>query len=633
MDISKITDYNLLREAFIALDKSGDGHVSQEEAQEDVVKYDMDHNHSVELWEYMEAVNQETKREIFNGYEVFAGRKAYELYGSLLKYLEKKSDWSARSDLAHGKIVTTDTRLYTRDLSMPFLSFMYDCARLGIEANRIFELIYKVFKYDRVGENGIAVISSLLKIGATDEEISKCIEAANHTYFIEYLPALIGQMQALGFSKSEILAWIENKSKLFEEANYILSKDYRSGALAETFKNAAVITSLRELGFNNSEIISLIGPYRDISGIPVDIIKEALVRGMQKKDLASFAAAAKGIPDGLPQAYSLLIDSNFPKSLAIETLLDLAKNQRVKEFADNYILIYSLSDKRFKMKPPQIASFLKELSPLIDFGSIASVLISQLLFDGWDANEVIKYFKSIREITKESPDLAANYLIGLSCYLYFNHFSYSDSTKTAIQLLINEFSSILNPPSPSQMFKDYPDLMNEFALVLNPPQELMSAVSRKLIDRYLLNMFYMAINENDGKEINKVIKLIKEINNFRDPRLDILKYLDVAKKIIPTEIPHRAFSKIVRIDGLTVIIPKGEETNFVVLPGSVKIENNRIKVEYFNRKNFIAVFETPIETVIYADKLIRASEMLPQELFNSFDKKNNGKRYRCKYNA
>ena len=255
--ISRITDFNSLKQAFLRLDKSGNGHVSPKEAPEDISRYDKDHNNSVELWEYMEAANQETKKEIFKPYEIEANKSAYKLFNATLEYLLKSpQSMILTAEARSGKLIVIDNAGNSPDLTVPFLIFLNGYARLGLDEPRLFDLAKYFFGNDPVTDPRVFDATlSLIKIEATNEDVINYLKGPDLCFTIGSLPGVIDQMLVLGFNKNEILACFANLAYQFKNTNYTVKRAFYSQLFKEMLENPEPILIPGSAQFKGRQII------------------------------------------------------------------------------------------------------------------------------------------------------------------------------------------------------------------------------------------------------------------------------------------------------------------------------------------------------------------------------------------
>ena len=563
--ISEIKDYNSLRAAFLKLDTSYDGKIDKKESEEDVNKYDKDKNDSVELWEYMEAVNREVKNQIFKNYEIEANKKAYELFKSLL---EESSLQPKCPGYDHG------------NYKVPLLEFLQKAIELGIEKARILKLADRLFSNScfLLKEEYLREFISLLRIGATDEEVLEILPEGGK------FPNLIDELYELGFEKKEIL----NYSK-YAVRVAMRSFPYLLFPKEEEFFEPA--RELKLLGFKSREIVNLATQTDSLDDRKVDIIRGLIVAGMPKTDILKCVSSVKQTLDNLPKAYEILMTNKFPKEMALKLLLDLDKKENLSILLD-YPEIISPLLRFFKNNKHQLIEYLINLPK--EIGHSASFL-QLMLNNGWDINSINNILDFISDTSKKLSGDEKKYL--------------SDQVIAAVKEV-----------------EAYKTEKNFWVVLDNIAENIRISGTQNLKETFYLAHFTFALYVGYEDFLWYPQSILKDYImslQTQNTKLKLLKTLP--EKFKPSLKFGKILSKIISVNGITIIAADENNYDPVIIPGSVTLGQNEIGVNRFNRKNFKAVFEVCPEAkmanIKASDALYEASNILPEEFFHSFDRK------------
>jgi DNA-binding transcriptional regulator YhcF (GntR family) len=594
--ISNITDFNSLKQAFLKLDTSLDGHISSQESADDIQEYDQDNNSSVEIWEYMAAANQETKNGIFRNYEIEADKKAYQIFSKYLISLPE----TRRDDITN-TFGCTGTCV---NQVVPLIEFAQAALQLGVEESRILGLM----PYDDR-------TPSLLRIGANDNEIMTILSyLGTFPEAREGLDNYIETLWGSGFDKNEIIARLKN---IFEEAAKIgplRREHFYSNGLAVKFyphrPGKELVDALKSSGFDNDEVLSLRRKIfsfidnntgddyfsKDEQEKLLTAIRELLVAGVSKNDILEYANATEQMPNILPGIYSSLIANDPNKDRALKLVTDLTRKGNLKLLSDYpEIVLYLLNS--YKLETKIIWDFLSGLpEDSYYLGKFISKMLSK--YNNEDALKYISYlFKAIPFI---SQDLNNNEKIELSDILYQAKEitpggEYFGEYKKAAELVAG---------SPNGHLKEV-YYLGLLSFILFEAQDY-----QNFDPKYYQDSITYA---------QKIIRDYIAPLATNDTRLMLLKNLAASESFQPRFRTGAGLARIIEMDGISLVARKNDDHQPIIIPGSIRLEADKAIIEYFNRRNFIAVFENPQKTIGFAPELIRASEALPDEFFNSFD--------------
>ncbi|MDD4178788.1 MAG: hypothetical protein PHH14_01905 [Candidatus Margulisbacteria bacterium] len=191
-----------------------------------------------------------------------------------------------------------------------------------------------------------------------------------------------------------------------------------------------------------------------------------------------------------------------------------------------------------------------------------------------------------------------------------------------------EFSQLLEKASEGLAQKErYIIYSNTAKILLNN-----NAYSKNIIDNFYVSWFTWALSNSciEGAGLNDcflgpayakwIIDDYIAPLNTENGKLNILKNLAKSDKFEIKFTSGKTLGLIYEIGGITIIAKNRRDLNAAVIPGRAKLAPNQIAVEYFNRKNIDVVFEDPIKTLSASDALYKATNILPEELFQSFDR-------------
>ncbi|MCX5726636.1 MAG: hypothetical protein NT030_05615, partial [Candidatus Saganbacteria bacterium] len=576
--LSEIKDYNSLRAAFLKLDTSYDGKIDKNESEDDVNKYDKDKNDSVELWKYMEAVNQEAKKQIFKNYEIEANKKAYELLGSLEK--ENK----LRLNSACTGIPEAQT---CNNYIIPFIGFIERTIELGIERTRILDLSNKLISNSLYSEEKHLKISvSLLRICASNEEILPVL-FSKEPILSENLASFLDKMYGLGFGKNEILKYINDLLVKIETVKGFSKAMRKSITVNRAFSEESLETmkELKLLGFENMQTIELMT--KSEYYMELDIIKELLVDGMPKKDILRYAVSIGQITENLPKIYKTLMVNEFPEEMAFNFLIDLGKKKNLLILSDFPDVIFSLL-KSYGMRKDEAINYLLSLPDDI---SCFAPLLEKMLSKGWDMSSACgkNVFDFVFEISKKLSEEEKIYLS-------------------------QQFIATIDKVDAEKAEKNFWTVLSKTA------NNIESSGKQNLCEVYYLAFFSFALYQGYQNFLSYPQDILKNYImplQTQNTKLKLLKTLP--EKFEPEVKDGKILSKIISINGITIIAQNDTDYDPIVIPGSVELGQNEISVARFNRKNFNVSFEiTPDrkeKNLTASDALYEASNILPARYF------------------
>lgn len=204
--LQDINSYADLRETFIKLDRNYDAHISEDESAEDVEQFDLDKDGTIGLWEYMEAVNQQARKEVFAKTDIETNCQAYTLMSRIIEDIKATSP-SLRWHIFSLGGIGTDHHKSDRVIVIDFLQGLL---RAGLNEELILTAVTDIFYKTRRHLSDISFCLPFFILGASSEEIVRVINHEKYYSFKNNLADFANNMSAIGFTVKDILACLDS---------------------------------------------------------------------------------------------------------------------------------------------------------------------------------------------------------------------------------------------------------------------------------------------------------------------------------------------------------------------------------------------------------------------------------------
>ena len=344
IDLTGINSYKELRDLYKKIDKNGDKKVSPEELSGDEVKtFDRDESGTAEMWEFMGAVNDQRRAEIFTQAEIGSNKLVYE-------YL-KDPDIEKLAGIC-GTAVTFE--------------ILQDCVMAGFTKEDIVDLLKSMPQASGKGKSNVS--KSPLYLGGLEISIDWKLETSTARDY-KSLPGAIQVLREAGLSKEKIIDLLKSILLAVGERG-----GNHSSFAAVAFKAlSGAIKSLKEIGFNKEEIFALLkavvvaaghGTYSAYEAIP-DTIKSLKETGLNKEEIFDFLkAVARAVGSDTDDAYEVLpamIKAGYSEKEIVDVLKSVAS------------VAHAVTNTAFKILPAMIQAKYTEEEIVALIKSVAQV--------------------------------------------------------------------------------------------------------------------------------------------------------------------------------------------------------------------------------------------------------------------